>query len=84
MEAALYAHPAVLECAVTAVPDELVTNRIKAYVVVREHLGEADLVRFCADRLPRYMIPDVFEFRSALPKTSTGKVDRQLLAAAGI
>jgi amino acid adenylation domain-containing protein len=84
VEAALYAHPGVLECAVTAVPDELVTNRIKAYVVVREPLGEADLVRFCAIRLPRYMIPEAFEFRSALPKTSTGKVDRQLLAAAGV
>jgi acyl-coenzyme A synthetase/AMP-(fatty) acid ligase len=84
VEAALYAHPAVLECAVAAVPDELVTNRIKAYVVVREPLEEADLVRFCANRLPRYMIPEVFEFRSALPKTSTGKVDRQQLAAAGV
>jgi acyl-CoA synthetase (AMP-forming)/AMP-acid ligase II len=31
---------------------------------------------FCADRLPKYMVPDLFEFRSALPQTSTGKIDK--------
>jgi acyl-coenzyme A synthetase/AMP-(fatty) acid ligase len=80
IEAALYAHPSVVECAVTPVPDELVTNRIKAYVVVRDDLSETDLTAFCAKRIPHYMIPETFEFRTALPKTSTGKVDRTALA----
>lgn len=79
IEAALYAHPAVVECAVMPVPDELVTNRIKAFVVLREPLREPELARFCASRLPRYMVPDVFEFRDGLAKTSTGKIDRQQL-----
>jgi len=83
IETALYAHPGVVECAVTAVPDELVTNRIKAFVVVREGVTESDLVRFCADRIPRYMIPETLELRPNLPKTSTGKVDRQALAGVG-
>jgi amino acid adenylation domain-containing protein len=80
VEAALYAHPAVEECAVTAIPDELVTNRIKAYVATRDEVSKAELISFCAKRIPDYMIPELFEFREALPKTSTGKVDRQALA----
>jgi acyl-coenzyme A synthetase/AMP-(fatty) acid ligase len=80
IEAALYAHPSVRECAVAAVPDQLITNRIKAYVVVREEVGARDLVRFCSERIPHYMIPASFEFKDELPRTSTGKVDRRLLA----
>jgi len=34
----------------------------------------------CRQWLPGYMVPDVIEFREALPKTSTGKVDRVSLA----
>jgi acyl-CoA synthetase (AMP-forming)/AMP-acid ligase II len=81
IEAAIYAHPSVVECAVAAVPDELITNRIKAYIVARDGIGADDLTRFCAERIPHYMIPERFDFRDELPKTSTGKVDRQLLAA---
>lgn len=82
IETALYAHPSVAECAVTAVPDDVITNRIVAYVVTRDEVGRTELIRFCEERIPRYMIPEVFEFREALPKTSTGKVDRQSLADA--
>ncbi len=81
IESALYAHPQVVECAVIAVPDELISNRIHAHVVVRSPLKQADLVRFCASRIPKYMIPEAFEFGDALPKTSTGKIDRQALRA---
>jgi len=83
IEGALYAHPAVVECAVTAIPDELITNRIKVYVVTRGSVQQAELIRFCSDRIPRYMIPELWEFREVLPKTSTGKVDRQALAMSG-
>lgn len=79
IETALYAHAAVVECAVVPIPDDLVTNRIKAYVATRESVSTADLVSFCAERIPRYMIPELFEFQDVLPKTSTGKVDRQAL-----
>ncbi len=80
IEAAIYAHPSVLECAVTAVPNELITNRIRAYVVVRDDVGARDLVRFCSERIPHYMIPERFVFRTELPRTSTGKIDRRMLA----
>jgi acyl-coenzyme A synthetase/AMP-(fatty) acid ligase len=79
IESALYSHPSIVECAVVATPDELVTNRIHAYVVVRDPVDRMDLVRFCRSRLPKHMIPETFEFREVLPKTSTGKVDRRSL-----
>ncbi|MGH2791304.1 MAG: amino acid adenylation domain-containing protein [Actinomycetota bacterium] len=84
IESALYAHPDVVECAVVAIPDETVSNRIKAHVVVRNGVRQAELVRFCSTRIPRYMIPEQFEFADALPKTSTGKIDRQTLASIAI
>ncbi|MGQ0572170.1 MAG: amino acid adenylation domain-containing protein [Armatimonadota bacterium] len=82
IEAALYAHPDVAECAVIPIPDDLIGNRIKAFVVVRNtDLTDGGLAGFCATLLPKYMIPELFEFVSILPKTSTGKVDRTALAS---
>ena len=80
IETALYAHPRVVECAVVAVPDQVVTNRIKAFVV-SDGVSTDELLRFCGERIPSYMLPDAIEIRDALPKTSTGKVDRQALMA---
>jgi amino acid adenylation domain-containing protein len=80
VETALYAHPAVVECAAVAIPDELITNRIVAHVVVRDSVGPRDLIRFCAKRIPRYMVPEAVEILETLPKTSTGKIDRQALS----
>jgi acyl-CoA synthetase (AMP-forming)/AMP-acid ligase II len=79
IESALYASPNVEECAVLAVPDPIVTNRLLAVVVVNNGAGSGDLIKACAERVPNYMIPERFEFREVLPKTSTGKVDRQTL-----
>jgi amino acid adenylation domain-containing protein len=81
IEAVLYGNQAIKEAAVVAVPDELIGSRIKAYVVPMKENGltEKDLQQHCSLHLPRYMIPEQFEFRDALPKTSTGKVDRQAL-----
>jgi L-proline---[L-prolyl-carrier protein] ligase len=80
MEAALGQDPFVLECAVVAVPDEVVTNRIKAFVVTSESVNDADLSRFCEGRLPHYMTPELYEFVDELPRSSTGKIDRRALA----
>ena len=80
IEAALDQHPSVLECAVVPIPDEVVTNRIKAFVVTSGDVGPEELVTFVCERLPRYMAPELFEFREALPRSSTGKVDRRALA----
>ncbi|MGQ0571690.1 MAG: AMP-binding enzyme, partial [Armatimonadota bacterium] len=82
IEAALYAHPDGAECAVIPIPDDLIGNRIKAFVVARNtDLTDGGLAGFCATLLPKYMIPELFELLPVLPKTSTGKIDRQVLAS---
>jgi amino acid adenylation domain-containing protein len=79
VEAALNAIDCVLEAAVIAVPDDAITNRLKAFVASAEPLTSAQLARMCRERLPGHMIPDEFELRAELPKSSTGKVDRRSL-----
>jgi amino acid adenylation domain-containing protein len=79
IESVINAHPSIVECAVVAIPDDLITNRIKAFVATSDDLVGRDLARWCGDRLPRYMIPEDLEVRRSLPRTSTGKTDRKLL-----
>ncbi len=80
VEAALHAHPSVVECVALARPDDLFGSRLEAVAVVRDGVTGAQLSVFCASVLPRYMVPDTIHLRRALPRTSTGKLDR--LAAA--
>jgi acyl-coenzyme A synthetase/AMP-(fatty) acid ligase len=80
IEAVLYDHPEVKEAAVVAVPDDLVGNRIKAFVVLSDHhVSSTELQGFCLKRIPRYMVPEMIELRNELPKTSSGKIDRPAL-----
>lgn len=79
IEAALNAIEVVVEATVIAVPDEAITNRLKAFVVAGAPVTETELARLCRDRLPGHMIPDEIELRPELPKSSTGKVDRRAL-----
>jgi amino acid adenylation domain-containing protein len=84
IEAALYTHPQVKEAAAVAIPDDLIGNRIKAFVVpaAANNVSRQDLEAHCGRVLPRYMLPESIEFLSELPKTSTGKINRLLLAQA--
>ncbi|MBA3806775.1 MAG: amino acid adenylation domain-containing protein [Solirubrobacterales bacterium] len=79
VETVLNAIEVVLEAAVIAVPNEAITNRLKAFVVSSAPITSGQLSRLCRERLPSHMIPDEIEFRSELPKSSTGKVDRRAL-----
>jgi amino acid adenylation domain-containing protein len=85
VEAALYDHPGIREAVVLPVPDELLGSRLRAVISVNGSgsLTRREVLEHCRRRLPGYMVPDVVEFREALPRTSTGKVDRTLLAQAG-
>jgi amino acid adenylation domain-containing protein len=81
IESVLYSHDAVREAAVVSIPDDMIGNRIKAFVVREgEGVDASALQDFCHTRLPKYMVPEEIEFRASLPKTTTGKVDRQSLA----
>jgi acyl-CoA synthetase (AMP-forming)/AMP-acid ligase II len=84
VEAAIYAHPAVREAVVIPVPDEMLGSRLRAIVCADgDGLTREEFIEHCRRRLPAYMVPDMVEFREALPRNSNGKVDRALLAAAG-
>jgi fatty-acyl-CoA synthase len=80
VEQAICAHPAVLECAVIAVPDERWGERPKAFVTLRSGASadEADIITFCRERIAHYKCPDIVVF-GELPKTSTGKVQKSRL-----
>lgn len=89
IEAALHAHPDVLEAVAVAIPHEEWGKAIAAFVMPRAGASptELGLKRHVAVRLPRYMVPVSIEVVDGLPRTSTGKIDRQSLlegAAAGI
>jgi fatty-acyl-CoA synthase len=78
VERAIDSHPAVLEAAVVAVPDEKWGERPKAFVVLREGRSatESEIVEHVRARLARFKAPDGVEFVTALPKTSTGKIQK--------
>jgi fatty-acyl-CoA synthase len=80
VEQAIVAHPAVLECAVVAVPHEHWGERPKAFVTLNEGATATadELIAFTRGRLAHYKCPDAVEF-GPLPKTSTGKVQKFLL-----
>ena len=83
IETAINAHPGVAECAVMAIPDEVISNRIVAHVVAKADLEVDVLAAWCGTLIPKYMIPESFVFADVLPKTSTGKIDRQALQKIG-
>ena len=83
VESALMTHPAVLECAVTAVPDELRGQIVKATIVLnKEYKDKAsdNLVKELQNHVKRetapYKYPRIIEFIDELPKTISGKVRR--------
>ena len=80
VEQAISAHPAVLECAVVAIPDERWGERPKAFVTLKDAASTSDeeIIEFCRQRLPHFKCPDAITFM-ALPKTSTGKVQKFVL-----
>lgn len=81
VESALLEHPAVLECAITAVPDEIRGQIVKATVVLTKNYSASDaLVKELQDHVKRvtapYKYPRIIEFVDELPKTISGKIRR--------
>jgi long-chain acyl-CoA synthetase len=79
---ALAEHPAVTASCTIGVPDDVVGERIKSYVVVRSDVKGVhaqELVRFCRERLAPYEVPQYVEFRDMLPKSKAGKILRREL-----
>lgn len=78
VENALYAHDGVYEAAVVGVPDELLGQAVKAFVVLKEgvELSERDVIKHCLGRLESFMAPKHVEFVESLPTTDTGKIKK--------
>jgi acyl-CoA synthetase (AMP-forming)/AMP-acid ligase II len=82
VENVLYELEAVHEAAVIGVPDPILGNAIKAFLVLREGaaLSEVEVVKHCQRRLENFMVPKHVAFVASLPKTTTGKISKQGLA----
>ena len=80
VEQAVAKHPAVMECAVVAIPDERWGERPKAFVTLKpgQSATEADIIAFCRQHIAHFKCPAAVEF-GELPKTSTGKVQKFVL-----
>ncbi len=81
VERVLSSHPAVLECAVIAVPDEKWGEVPKALVVLRteQTAAEADILDHCRGHLAGFKVPKSVEFLPGLPKGGTGKILKKVL-----
>jgi fatty-acyl-CoA synthase len=80
VEQAVARHPAVLECAVVAIPDEKWGERPKAFVALKPGASTTadEIIAFCRQHLAGFKCPAAVEF-TELPKTSTGKVQKFVL-----
>lgn len=81
VESALVEHPAVLECAITAVPDEVRGQIVKATVVLsKNYTASKELVKELQEHVKKvtapYKYPRIIEFVDELPKTISGKIRR--------
>lgn len=77
IEEVLFSTGKLRGAAVIGIPDEILGQAIKAFVVPRdgEKVDPDSLIASCGEKLPRYMIPKTVEILRELPKTSSGKVD---------
>ena len=88
VESALMTHPAVVECAITGVPDEIRGQVVKATIILggkyRPRAGE-ELIRELQDHVKRitapFKYPRIIEFVDELPKTISGKIRRKAIRA---
>lgn len=81
VESALMKHPAVLECAITGVPDEIRGQVVKATIVLTEEYRDRaneqlikDIQAYVKEATAPYKYPRVVEFVTELPKTISGKI----------
>ncbi|HEX2282755.1 MAG TPA: long-chain fatty acid--CoA ligase [Thermomicrobiales bacterium] len=81
IEEVLFEHPKISEVAVAAVDHPVGGQVAKAYIVVKEGetLDRREVLHFCSDKLAKFKIPRLIEFRDSLPKSPAGKVLRREL-----
>jgi long-chain acyl-CoA synthetase len=77
----LCGHPKVKEACVVGIPQDMRGEKIKAFVVLKEGVSATatELLEYCRQRLAKFKVPKLVEFRAELPKTLIGKVLRRKL-----
>lgn len=81
IETVLFSLSGVVETAVIGVPDPVLGEAIKAFVVPKDDtLTERDVLRHCRQHLEDFMVPQQIEFRAELPKSSNGKIAKKELS----
>ncbi len=81
VEEVLYKHPAVMEAAVVARPDDHWGETVCAFVTLKassNKVGEREIIHWCRQRMARFKAPRTIVF-GPLPKTSTGKIQKFVL-----
>lgn len=86
LERIIAQHPAVAMVAVAAMHDELKGQVPKAFIVPKAGVscGSSEIIEHCRARLAPYKVPREVAFLEDLPKTSTGKILRRMLATSRI
>ncbi|MCC5661319.1 AMP-binding protein [Nostoc sp. XA010] len=84
VENVIYQHPAVAECAVYGVPDQVKGEIVKANIVLKagHAMTEEQIIEFCYERMAAYKIPRAINFVDSIPKNPIGKVLKRLLREA--
>lgn len=81
VESVINSHPAVHESAVVAVPDEIRDESVKAFIQLHEGetLSAEEIASFCKEQLSDFKVPEYFEFVTKFPRTSIGKIQKNVL-----
>jgi amino acid adenylation domain-containing protein len=83
IENALCSMQGVVEAAVLGVPDDILGQAIKVYIVAKAQitLTADEVMKFCSKNLEPFMVPKYVDFRESLPKSPSGKIDKKALKA---
>ncbi|HTY55372.1 MAG TPA: acyl--CoA ligase [Candidatus Binataceae bacterium] len=80
VDAALLSHPAVAEAASFGAPDQKYGEEVCAAVILKAETTAAELQAHCKDQLADFKVPKTIHIVTQLPKTATGKIQRNSLA----